>query len=70
MIEAIKKLIKGDRSANRLEEIFSEKKLEQLYHFWEHVGEDIELIEKMAILEFFEKYETIKDESPEVIFKA
>jgi hypothetical protein len=37
MIEVIKKLVKGERSDNRYQEIYSEKKIEQLYHFWEHV---------------------------------
>ena len=70
LVDTIKKLVKGERSANRYEEIFSEKKLEQLYHFWQHIWEDVEVLEKIGIIEFYEKYEHIKWEEPEVIFKA
>jgi len=47
MIEAIKKLIRGENSKDKYVEIYSEKKLDQIYHFWEHVGEDLELMEKI-----------------------
>ena len=70
MIEVIKKLVKGERSDNRYQEIYSEKKIEQLYHFWEHVWEDVEVLEKIGIIEFFEKYEHFKWEDPEILFKA
>ena len=70
LVEVIKKLVKGERSEHRFEEIFSEKKIEQLYHFWEHVGEDVEVLEKIGIIEFMEKYEHFKNEDPEIIFKA
>ena len=70
MIEAIKKLIRGERSNNKLEEIYSEKRLEQIYHFWEHVWEEIELMEKLWQLDFVEHYETYKNQAPWEIFKA
>ena len=70
LVDTIIKLVKGERSDHRYEEIFSEKKIEQLYHFWDHLWEDIEVIEKIGIIEFYEKYEHFKNEDPEIIFKA
>jgi hypothetical protein len=37
LVDTIIKLVKGERSDHRYEEIFSEKKIEQLYHFWDHL---------------------------------
>ena len=70
LIDIIKKLVKGENASNRYEEIYSEKKIEQLYHFWEHVGEDVQVLEKIWIIEFIEKYEHFKGEDPEILFKA
>ena len=70
LIDIIKKLVKWERSENRYQEIYSDKKIEQLYHFWEHVWEDIEVLEKIGLIEFYEKYEHFKKEDPEILFKA